>query len=65
LRFVPEGTGGRPGGPVSNNTGGLPRTGVESIISTLILGLVTSMAACLVVVLVIRHMNAKERRYSK
>jgi len=70
LRFIPEGTGGGgPGGSgsgvLSERTGGLPRTGVESVIVMLIIGLVTSLLAGTAVVLVIRYQNAKERRFSK
>jgi len=54
LRFVPDGT-----------RTGLPQTGVESVVAILIVGLVTSLVAGAAVVVVIRRMNAKERRETK
>jgi len=67
LRFIPEGTGGRPGDTEGNSRwtqgDGLPRTGVESVISTLVIGLIVSITAGAAVMLVIWRINAKEKKY--
>ena len=71
LRFVPIGTpgSGPPGSPpiISYNppTGTLPQTGVESVINTLLIGLVTSMVATAAIAVVIWRLNAKEKRKVK
>jgi len=46
----------------TRNQGGLPRTGVESILWLLILGLLTSLAATCSIIFVIRYQNTKEKR---
>ena len=63
LRFIPEVLSGTTGGSgAGDSAGGLPRTGVESVISTLVLGLITSVIAGAAVAMVIWRMGAKERR---
>ena len=65
LRFIPDtGTGGGGGSGIisdKDNNGGLPRTGVESVLVLLVLGLATSLVAGVAVAIVIRRINAKER----
>jgi len=72
LRFIPAGTGGGgggSGGPGGEGSGGnrwtqgdgLPRTGVESVIVLLIIGLLTSVAAAVAVIIVIRIQNKREK----
>jgi len=67
LRFIPDGTGTGSGTNTDTNRqtqgGGLPRTGVESVISTLLIGLVTSLVTGAVVSLVIWRINSKEKKY--
>jgi hypothetical protein len=53
---------GESGNADSTSGQGLPRTGIESVISTLLTGLITSIVAGAMVLLVIRRMNAKERK---
>jgi len=63
LRFIPDIINNTPDNPDSaGNPGGLPNTGVESIISTLVLGLITSLVACMAVAVVIRRQIKKERK---
>jgi len=57
-----DGSGGAgTGAGGSGGAGGLPRTGVESVIVLLILGLATSLIAGVAVAIVIRRMGIKER----
>jgi LPXTG-motif cell wall-anchored protein len=56
------GNGGSGNNDGRSNHGGLPRTGVNSIIVMLLVGLITSLAATSAVIITIRLQSAKDKK---
>jgi len=64
LRFVPDNVTDDDKTDDKNDDGTLPKTGVDSILDTLVLGLITSLAAGTAVALVILRQSRKEKKFA-